>query len=434
MTHPPAARGRRLDAAISTLADAFVERFPASVRTPRPVGREAELPIVDASGRAGDSSRIWPALVDATAGAPTYDVSGLLIGVERPRWFCLAEVGRGTVEIGVGPRRSLVSLERDLVPALHAVGGVAAGAGYRLLGHGIQPRTPFAPRLLTPKSRYEALARETGLGWLRWTITASDQVHVDVGRDELARAMNAVNGCSGALIALCANSGVYGGRVGAASGREVLSARVSGEPFRNGDVPRRFADVEDYVRWSIGFRALILPDGRGGFEHPGVPYAERLAERGPDLEEWLYHEHYVWPSARPRARLGTLEVRPCCQQPDASFAAAALSVGVIEANRDVDAYLREAFPGATGWRTLLAYRRRAVHAGMRAAEPAPGFLGTIVDLAGAALGRRGLGEDAMLDPIRERLARRRGPVDDATDLMRRGGIAGLVDGLALDRT
>jgi gamma-glutamylcysteine synthetase len=423
----------RIDAGVAALADAFAARFPLRARRPRLVGREAELPIVDASGRARDAAQLWPALVATTLGEPTHDASGLLTGVELARWFCLAEVGRGTIELGVGPRRSLPALDRDLRPALRTVSGLVAELGGRLLGHGIQPRTPFGQHLVTPKARYEALARETGLGWLRWTVTASDQLHVDVGRDELARAMNVVNGCSGALIALCANSAVYGGRPGAASGREVLSARISGEPFRNGAVPRRFADAEDYVRWTIGFRALVLPDGRGGFEHPGTTYADRLAERGPDLDEWLYHEHYVWPSARPRARLGTLEVRPACQQPGASFAAAALSLGLVEANAELDAYLTERFPGPAGWRRLLAYRRRAVHAGLGAAEPAPGFLATVVDLAGVALARRGLGEDPMLDEVRERLARRRGPADEAWARFRRGGMGELVDALALDR-
>jgi gamma-glutamylcysteine synthetase len=164
-----------------------------------------------------------------------------------------------------------------------------------------------------------------------------------------------------------------------------------------------------------------------------VPYARRLARRGPDLEEWLYHEHYVWPSARPRARLGTLEVRPACQQPRASFAAAALGLGLVESNEDVGTYLDEAFPGPAGWRRLLAYRHRAVHAGMGAAEPAPGFLATVVDLAGAGLARRGLGEGPMLDPIRERLARRRGPADEAWRLRENGGIEALVAAFALDR-
>ena len=421
----------RLDAAIATLTSAFVARFPERAGRVRSVGREAELPLIDTAGRAGDSARLWPTLLRVTGAASVHDPSGLLIGAEAPRWFCLAEVGRGTVEIGVGPRRSIVELERDFAPALRTIDAVARGAGYRLLGYGIQPRTPPGPAMLTPKARYEALAGAIGQGWLRWTVTASDQTHVDIGRDELVRAMNALNGCSGALIALCANSAVYGGRPGAAAGREALSARVTGEPFRNGAVPRRFADPEDYVRWTVGFRTLVLPDRRGGFTEPGVPFADRLIRRGPDLEEWLYHEHYLWPSARPRARLGTLEVRPACQQPGATFAATALSLGWVEANGDVAAYLDQTFPGASGWRKLMGYRRRAVSAGICSDEPAPDFLATLVELSAEGLRRRNLGENAFLDPIRERLERREGPADRARRLLRERGMAALIGGLTL---
>jgi glutamate--cysteine ligase len=304
-----------------------------------------------------------------------------------------------------------------------------------VLGHGVQPRTPPHPSLLTPKARYEALVRAIGTGWVRWTVTASDQIHVDVGRPEVVGVANVMNALSGAIVALTANSGVLGGRVGAhASGREALSARVSGEPFRNGAVPRAFAEAADYVRWTAGFRALVLPDGAGGFREPGMPYRELLGRTGeePDLEEWLFHEHYVWPSARPRARLGTLEIRPACQQPGASFAAAALSLGLVEAAADAADYLVDAAPGHVGWRRLLGFRRDAVRRGIHADEPVPGFLSTVVTLADAGLAARGLGEEPFLDPIRERLDRWRGPADDARDRFRRDGGPGLVADLALD--
>jgi hypothetical protein len=69
---------------------------------------------------------------------------------------------------------------------------------------------------------------------------------------------------------------------------------------------------------------------------------------------------------------------------------------------------------------------------MGAAEPAPGFLATVVDLAGAGLSRRGLGEGPMLDPIHERLARRRGPADEAWGLRASGGIEALVQAVAIE--
>ncbi len=433
MTIPRSERAAPADRAVDALAGEFEDRFAAPRPRARRVGREAEFPVVGPDGRAGDVARLWPGLILATGGEPQFDQSGLPIGVETGRWFALAEVGRGTIEIGTGPRASLVELRDDLEAALGVVVPVAGALGLRLLGHGIQPRTPPGRALLTPKARYEALVETIGTGWLRWTVTASDQVHVDVGRGELIRAMNALNGCSGALIALSANSAVYGGRPGAASGREALSARVSGEPFRHGAVPRRFGDAADYVRWTAGFRALVLPDGRGGFEFPGVPYEQRLGSRRPDFDEWLYHEHYVWPSARPRARLGTLEIRPACQQPDASFAAAALSTGLVEANADVDAYLRAAFPGPAGWRRLLAHRRAAVRRGLGAPEPVPRIpqVRRRPGRGGPAVARARRGADAGEDSPAARRAR--GPGRRRTGAVSARGMAALCDDLAIER-
>jgi gamma-glutamylcysteine synthetase len=426
----------RAERAIDELARGFLARFPARARRPRSVGREAEFPIVAADGRAASAAPLWHALLERTGGRAVHDVGGALVGVETSRWFCLAEVGLATIEIGVGPRASLLELAADLDEALTVVVPTARRLGLHVLGHGIQPRTPPHPRLLTPKARYEALVRAIGTGWVRWTVTASDQLHVDVGRDDLVGAMNALNALSGAIIALGANSGVLGGRIGAnASGREALSARVSGEPFRNGAVPRRFADARDYVAWTTGFRALVLPDRRGRFRVVDVRY-RRLLERpgrAASLESWLFHEHYVWPSARPRARLGTLEIRPACQQPGADFAAAALSLGLVESADDVLAWLEDRLPGRAGWRRLLAYRRAAVRKGIRAPEPFRGFLARTVELAARGLERRGLGEAALLDPVHERLARRRGPADEARAIARRAGIPGLVRALAIDR-
>ncbi|MDH4113133.1 MAG: glutamate-cysteine ligase family protein [Actinomycetota bacterium] len=417
--------GRTLDAGYEELASRFADSYPA--RRPRhTVGRECEFPLVDAAGRAGDHALLWPALAGGRTVLrdPGIDGRGFEIGVEASRWFAVAEVGRGTVEIGVGPRRSLVELSADLDEALEFVGGSVSHTGQRLLGLGIQPRTPPSWTLMTPKVRYEALARRIP-GWLRWGVTASDQVHVRLGRREIVTAMNAINACSGALIALCSNSSVYGGRPGAACGREALGAGVTGESFRNGAVPRRFSDLEDYVRWTAGLRCLILPDGRGGFLRPRGTYEDRLRRSGVNWNEYLFHEHYCWPSARPRARLGTLEIRPACQQPGGSFAAAALAVGLVERADAVMGFIEDAL-GASSWRRLLTYRRLAIRHGPAAPEPAVGFLSGLVDLAARGLDDRGLGEGPMLDEIRERLTRRRGPADEAMAIYRGGGVDALV--------
>lgn len=430
---------RALERGAEALAGRFLSRFPERVPRPRTVGREAEFTLVRPDGRAGDSALLWEPLLAATGGRPVHDQpapdgSRLLVGVETDRWFCLAEVGRGTIEVGVGPAPSLGELARDLEAALGAILPVVHGTGQLLLGYGIQPRTPPRPGLMTPKRRYLALLEVVGRSWLRFGLTASDQVHVDAARDELVPMMNAVNAASGAIVALTANSSVYGGRVGRfASGREGLMTAMVPEPFRHGAVPRPFADAIDYVRWTLGFRCLVLPDGHGGFRGPGATYAEVLRREGPRFEDWTFHEHYLWPSGRPRSRLGTLEIRPACQQPGGSFAAAAFEVGLAEAWREVTELLRDLL-GPGWWRAMLAYRARAVREGVRAREPVPGLLGKLLDLAEAALRRRGSGEERELDELRGRLERRETPADRARRAARRGGPGAVVRLTALGRT
>jgi gamma-glutamylcysteine synthetase len=420
-----------VDRLVSELAAGFEASFPQRLREPRLVGREAEYPLVREDGTAGDAMDLWEALVGGGRRPVREWPDGPLIGVQADRWSAVTEVGRGTLEVVIGPRRSLFELARDLDTALAVVLPAARRAGYRVLGYGIQPRTPPHPGLLAPKRRYPALLRAIGPRWFRFAVTASDQIHVDVTRDELIPAFNVMNGLAGALIALTANSSVYGGRPGRyASGREGLMRTTTAEPYRHGAVGRPLADVEDYVRWAVGFRCLCLPGPRSGFRFPSGSYLDHARRRPPDLDEFLFHEHYLWPSARPRARLGTLEIRPACQQPQAdSWAPAALALGLSEELSEVRA-LVDRLPG-DGWRALLAYRSRAVRDGIGAAEPAGGFLRSVLGLAEQGLKARGHGEEDLLAPLHERLAVRAGPADRARKLARSGGAAALAAALAL---
>ncbi|CAN5600227.1 hypothetical protein BH24ACT26_BH24ACT26_06270 [soil metagenome] len=424
------------DGLVTYLTGRFTERFDARIPAWRYVGREAELILVDQRGRAADAQAVLRMLLDEGGCTPQYVAThagprGLLVGVEAESWVGSVEVGRATIEIAVGPRRTLFELESDMGPALGRVARAANRLGMRVLGHGIQPRTPPGAAMMSPKPRYFALLKALGAPWLRWTVTASDQVQVDVGVPELASVTNVMNALSGALIALTANSAIYGGRRGGyVSGREGLMAATSTEPQRVGMPPRPFSAVEDYIELVLGLRCLMLPDDTGGFRIVDGAFTEaHLGDMDGDalFEAFLFHEHYVWPSARPRARIGTLEIRPVCQQPwDAHWLAPALSLGLVERAGDVAGYLDEAL-GKTWWDALRAYRRTAVVAGMSAPEPAPGFLHTVAEIARRGLEQRGCGEEALLDAAFERIERRAGPADAALSCLQAHGMDAVVD-------
>lgn len=426
---------------IAQLTERFVAGFPERTPTARTVGREAEFPVVDAQGRGVDASGLW-SLLERPGRTVTHDVGldgdRIATGIDAGAWVGVIEVGRCTVEVSAGPRDTLHELAGDLDAGLDAVSAAATRLGGRLLGLGTHPVTPGRAELLTPKARYGALLDAIGEQWLVFARTAGDQVQIDVGRDELVSVMNTMHAMSGPMIALCANSAVHdGGPASHACGREHLAAGIAGEPSRHGAPPRAFADAEEYVAFLAGLRCLCLPDGEGGFVPVGRPFIDHLREtralHDPDaaFEAFRFHEHYIWPSARPRSHIGTIELRPACQQPsEASWAPTALGLGLVESAADADALLRACF-GADPWPAAMRYREQAVARGAAVTDPAPGFLRQVLDVAAAGLRRRGHGEEVLLEPLAERIERRRGPADESRELVTRSGMPALVERFAI---
>jgi gamma-glutamylcysteine synthetase len=194
--------------------------------------------------------------------------------------------------------------------------------------------------------------------------------------------------------------------------------------------PRRFASLEDYVGFICGRTCYVLRRD-GGYVRYGRAFARYLAEHGPDFETYLWHEHYIWHSARPRVENATIEIRPACQQPpDEPLAASALAVGLVEALPDAWAFVHDLL-GRDPWPAMQRFRARALRRGLRAPEPAPRFLFDLVELCARALRRRGRGEERFLAPIRRRIEARELPADRAVALWRRGGARALIDGVAL---
>jgi gamma-glutamylcysteine synthetase len=424
---------RLVAAAVEWLADRFARRFPSRLEGPRKIGRGAEFPLVWPDGRAADAALLWEPLLGESGARTTREVRGrrgLIVRVDFPEVAYEVEMGRATIEVVLPPAVDLADLEARSRSGFARLVRAAGARGILVLGYGIQPRTAGGVRLMTPKRRYLALADSVGPPWRHFTTTASDQLQVDITRAELVDAINLMNLLSGAIIALTANSSVYAGRVGRfVSGREGLLAGL-GE-HRHGMTPRHFAALEEFLTFVCEQRCYVLPKGRA-FVRFGRPFAAYLASRGGALtrEVWtryLWHEHYIWNSARPRVSHGTIEVRPACQQPPGeSLAAAALSLGLVEALPEVKGFVGDLL-GSDPWPAMAAYRRDAVRFGLRAAEPAPGFLAGLVDLCARALRRRGRGEDRYLNPVLERLETKVLPADRAAAAFRRGGIAGLLE-------
>ena len=431
---PPA--DHALDAALEPIYARLAERFAASfaptLAGPRTVGREAEYPVVGLRGEAVDVRRLWNVLLESGdfepevgPGAPGHQP--FIVGVKGHDYSYALEVGLGTIELNTRPCHDLFEIERIMQVAVARLVHAAARFGWRVLGYGVQPVSPPTLGLMSPKQRYLSLYRAMGSAWLWYTVTASDQLQFAISRDEMLHMLNYGNLMAPIIIALCANSPLYAGKLSPfCSAREGVMADIRSTEHRHGVPPVPYASLFDFVR-TLSQPTYLIARAGGDIVPSSRPFSAYLAENGPDYQAFLFHEHYVWNSARLRAAYGTLEVRPACQQPwSEHMAAAALTLGLAEASHTILAYIQSTL-GEDYWQQLRVYHQQVIRHGLRAPQPAPGFLAEIVQRAQAGLLARGFGEEALLAPIWSRLSRHQNSAQRARAVFTADGLAALVE-------
>jgi len=411
----------------------FLERFRSgfsSLPIPtRKIGREAEFPVVDADGNAFDIRRLWGDLVGPGL-TRERALDGTIVGLNGLQYSYASEVGTGTIEVITGPRHDLVQLSKDHDAAIQRLVEVADAHGAHVLGLGAQPLTPSSAELMTPKPRYGMLHGVIGEPWLSFTATASDQTHVDVSGPEIVPMANLCNLLSPVIIALCANSGVVGGvDTGVCSWREQSMGRIQPEHGRHGMPPVPAETLAHHLEMLCELPHLmdrvdgvpVLSDGR--------PFSQVM--KGMDRDEawraFKVHDHYIWHSARPRSRQGTIEVRCACQQPGAdNMVVAALSLGIVSAAAELATYINDKL-GPEAWTVMKAWHAQVIRHGLAAPEPAEGFILGVLDRAKGALRGRGRREATFLDPLYRRLARRENPAQRARALLASDGLSAVLE-------
>lgn len=418
MSHDPAG-------GVDALVRRFDASFPDEVPAWRTIGREAEHPVVDGSGAMADVAPLLSDLSGDPALAPVRE-DGRVVALEGPDHAYALEVGRGTIEVITRPCADLFELAQVYEAAMRPLVAAAEARDLVVLGYGIQPVADALPEGMTPKPRYGELLEVVGPGWLWFTLTASDQTHISVGRPEWVAAANLCNLLAPAVVALCANSSVHGGAAaGVCSAREHAMGAIGAAHGRHGMPPRPIESAADHVQRLVDMPCLL--ERVDGVKHAcGRPFAEVLAEL-PAAAAWdafLLHEHYVWHSARPRTAHGTLELRAACQQPsDAHDAAAALALALVSAADELARWLADEL-GPDAWELMRAWHGAVVCDGLAAPPPRPGLLDGVLDRCSAALSARGRGEEALLAPLR---ARTEAPAAGARRAFEDGGVAGLIE-------
>lgn len=417
-----------IEQAVAELAAAYQARFPEEIVRPRIVGREAEYPVVDARGRAADVRRLWELLIREGEFVEKNDPGNphLLVALEAEDYSYALEVGLGTVEVNTRPCGDLFCIERIMHEAVRPLVRASSRLGWRVLAYGIQPISEPELRIMSPKQRYQSLYRAMGQEWLWYTVTAADQVQIDITQQEAVAMLNFGNLMAPVIIALCANSPVYGGKLSPfCSGREGEMALIHANEHRHGMPAAPYTTIADYVRRSAHVQHLILRSD-GEVVPSSRSFVESLRETGPDLEQFLFHEHYIWNSARLRVAYGTLEMRPACQQPwDSHMAAAALGLGLVEVAEPIMNFVKESL-GDSYWDIMRDYHRRAIARGLLASEPAPDFLHAILDMAETGLRSRERGEERFLMPLWNRLHRHANPARRLRRVYRTEGLQGVI--------
>ena len=238
--------------------------------------------MVDARGEAADVRRLWDLLIAQGDYAEKYDTGNpnLLVTLAGEEYTYALEVGLGTIEVNTMPCRDLFAVERIMEDAVSRLVRAALTFGWRVLGYGIQPVSAPSLPLMSPKQRYQSLYRAMGREWLWYTVTAADQVQVDVARHEMVDMLNFGNLMAPVLIALCANSPVYGGTLSPfCSGREGEMALIHANEARHGMPAAPYASIEEYVLRNSRSQYLILQSD-GEVVPSSQHFVEHLAEHG----------------------------------------------------------------------------------------------------------------------------------------------------------
>ncbi len=416
---------------------------------PRHVGVEYKFPLIRPEGPPASHAQVaglfsaletqgWRPIKDGE----TSKTIAVEESAEENTNVVTTETGFCKLELSLAHQENIQQVEKNFLRVLDELAPALDRVGLRIIGYGIQPLAEPGERLLMKKGRNlfwqqifgsnrlvpEALGDDVNL----FALSASNQVHVDLSSAEFVSATNVFNALSPAQIALTANSSfwLWRTRLAAKSTAEAFWDVWLGDERRYGIPDHRFETLEDYVGTVASMQPVYIT--RNGVYYGLMDYptfsafyknqqgaAARRADGSrqtvqPQTNDIDQHATFVWFSARP-SRYCTLENRVNDQQPpEAIFSTAALSLGIIENLAEGDDLSR-----AYRWEEFIRARRSAILRGPDASIGRHSIRPVserMLDVARRGLEKRGLGEEAYLEPLVDRAARRVCPADESDAL------------------
>jgi gamma-glutamylcysteine synthetase len=382
--------------------------------------------------------------------------SGRTVGARKPgkrndtvasceTGYCKTEFSLAHVADLFDLQEAIADLREDLLP-------FAQQNDVLFLGYGIHPVSPPGADLAMNKSRTGVwdkvfgsnrhIPEEKGDDFHLFTINAASHVHVSARQEEAVPAVNVLNGFAAAQIALTAHSSIWRGRIDP-------EYRCVAEKFwdwwmpdgnRVGVPEKCFEDLRDYVRTVARLRPVFVRrQGRpvvlrdyesfaryfGRERALGKDLQGREVQVRPRKEDLELHNTCYWYNAR-ISRHYTVENRVNDQQPPEELPCiAALTLGLMsalpEADREVSRYR---------WSDLRQARDSACRHGLEGRVgdmPLSRLAGRMLDLAEHGLRGRGLGEEAFLEPLKQRLSWGVCPAQEADEVFRNRGIEAFLE-------
>jgi gamma-glutamylcysteine synthetase len=264
--------------------------------------------------------------------------------------------------------------------------------------------------------------------WLSFTTTASDQVHIDVSRDEVLRATNLGNLLSPVIAILFANSPVCAGNPsGFRSSRQGLMGQIHQASFRHGITARPVTSFRDWIQLTAEQEFLIRKENDTYLPVSNMTFVEYADRHTATFDDFLMHDHYIWNSLRPRTAHGTVEWRAACQQPWSShMTVSAFGLGCIEAMDELEQWLTSSL-GDELWPAMQAYEKASLTEGPSAKEPFPGMIQGILERCAQGLTSRGFGEEQYLAPLFEHTRNQHHPAASALEAFADNGVEGLIN-------
>lgn len=405
----------------------YINQFPSKDEMKvRKIGIEKEYPVIDATTyKAGDVRKIFSNLTQE-GWTPVLDdiYYDEVTGMKKNGIEITTDAGWCTLEIIMPPEKSILIASEKLQKIEKLVAKICKEYNMYILGYGIQPRTISHPRLWVRKRRHEVIQAGLGHGVNRITTTASDQVHIDISREELIYSINVFNALSAPMTYLFAHSPIWHSRIDAQGRLAVREAAWSfADKNRIGIPPQPFKGIEKYI-WHMLELPLCIAKHNNDYIVPNMTFAQWMQHNNNWHDQWKFHEGSVWFNARTKSIFSTLEIRPACSQKSGKNAyLAALTMGLMQKLEHTKRFAKQ-----LNWQQWHQLKNDAMYG--RNTGILKNISKEMLKIALTGLIERGMGEEILIGLLTQRLYGKT-PAQEVIEVFQQGGMPALINSVAI---